>query len=42
MPVSVPMLKLVPRGAELRFWRWASPLLALVLTGVLSGADLRR
>ena len=31
------MLEIVPRGAESRFWRWASPLLALLLTGVFSG-----
>ena len=33
----MPMLELAPRGGESRFWRWASPVLAVVLTGVLSG-----
>ncbi len=32
------MLELVPRGAESRLWRWASPVLALVLTGAISAA----
>src|SRR3984957_6885122 len=31
------MLKVEPRGYESRFWRYASPLLALLLTGVTSG-----
>ena len=31
------MLELVPRGGESRFWRWGSPVLAVVLTGLLSG-----
>jgi ABC-type uncharacterized transport system permease subunit len=31
------MLKIEPRGYESRFWRYASPLLALLLTGVTSG-----
>ena len=31
------LLELVPRGGESRLWRWASPVLAVALTGVLSG-----
>ncbi len=31
------MLNLVPRGTESRFWSYASPLMALVLTCVISG-----
>jgi ABC-type uncharacterized transport system permease subunit len=31
------MLKIEPRGIESRFWRYASPVLALLLTGVTSG-----
>ncbi|PPQ28713.1 ABC transporter permease [Rhodopila globiformis] len=31
------MLRIEPRGCESKFWRYASPLLALVLTGVVSG-----
>ena len=31
------MLELVPRGAESVFWRWGSPVLAVVLTAVISG-----
>jgi len=31
------MLKIEPRGYESKFWRYASPLLALVLTGAVSG-----
>ena len=31
------MLKVEPRGYESKFWRYASPLLALLLTGVTSG-----
>jgi len=31
------MLKIEPRGLESRFWRWGSPILALVLTAVTSG-----
>ena len=31
------MLKIEPRGYESKFWRYASPILALVLTGVTSG-----
>ncbi len=31
------MLSIVPRGLESRFWRYASPVLALVLTCVTSG-----
>ena len=31
------MLKIEPRGYESKFWRYASPLLALFLTGVTSG-----
>jgi simple sugar transport system permease protein len=31
------MLKIEPRGYESKFWRYASPVLALVLTGVTSG-----
>jgi general nucleoside transport system permease protein len=30
------MLRIVPRGYESRFWRWASPLLALLLTGLVA------
>ena len=31
------MLKIEPRGYESRFWRYASPILALLLTGATSG-----
>jgi ABC-type uncharacterized transport system permease subunit len=31
------MLKIEPHGYESKFWRYASPLLALVLTGAVSG-----
>jgi len=31
------MLKIEPRGYESRFWRYGSPILALLLTGVTSG-----
>ncbi len=31
------MLELVPRGGESRLWRWGSPVLAVVLTALLSG-----
>jgi simple sugar transport system permease protein len=31
------MLKIEPRGLESKFWRYASPVLALVLTGLTSG-----
>jgi simple sugar transport system permease protein len=31
------MLKVEPRGYESKFWRYASPILALLLTGVTSG-----
>src|SRR5580658_11001399 len=31
------MLKVEPRGFESKFWRYASPILALLLTGVTSG-----
>ena len=31
------MLKIEPRGFESKFWRYASPVLALLLTGVTSG-----
>jgi simple sugar transport system permease protein len=31
------MLKIEPRGYESKFWRYASPLLALVLTGIVAG-----
>jgi general nucleoside transport system permease protein len=31
------MLKIEPRGYESKFWQYASPLLALLLTGVTSG-----
>jgi ABC-type uncharacterized transport system permease subunit len=31
------MLKIEPRGYQSKFWRYASPVLALVLTGVTSG-----
>ena len=31
------MLKIEPRGYELKFWRYASPILALLLTGATSG-----
>src|SRR5580704_12167480 len=31
------MLKIEPRGQESNFWRYASPILALLLTGVTSG-----
>ena len=31
------MLELVPRGEESRAWRYASPLLAVALTGVIAG-----
>src|ERR1700710_3043840 len=31
------MLKIEPRGYESRFWRYASPILALLLTGVTTG-----
>src|ERR1700759_2020333 len=31
------MLKIEPRGVESKFWRYASPLLALLLTGAVSG-----
>jgi general nucleoside transport system permease protein len=31
------MLKIEPRGTESKFWRYASPILALLLTGVTSG-----
>ncbi|HVY16654.1 MAG TPA: ABC transporter permease [Rhodopila sp.] len=32
------MLKFEPRGAESKVWRYASPVLALVLTGIVTGA----
>lgn len=32
-----PMLKIEPRGYESKFWRYASPVLALLLTGATSG-----
>lgn len=31
------MLKIEPRGSESKLWRYASPILALVLTGLVSG-----
>jgi simple sugar transport system permease protein len=31
------MLKIEPRGTESKFWRYASPILALVLTGIVAG-----
>jgi hypothetical protein len=31
------MLKIEPRGYESKFWRYASPILALLLTGATSG-----
>ena len=31
------MLKIESRGYELKFWRYASPVLALLLTGATSG-----
>jgi ABC-type uncharacterized transport system permease subunit len=31
------MLKIEPRGFESKFWRYASPILALLLTGITSG-----
>ena len=31
------MLKIEPRGYESKFWRYASPVLALLLTGATSG-----
>jgi general nucleoside transport system permease protein len=31
------MLRITPRGSESRFWRYGSPILALLLTGVISG-----
>ena len=31
------MLEIVPRGTESAFWRWGSPVLAVVLTGITAG-----
>src|ERR1700757_4924425 len=31
------MLKIEPRGSESKFWRYAAPILALLLTGATSG-----
>ncbi|HEY1931060.1 MAG TPA: ABC transporter permease, partial [Acetobacteraceae bacterium] len=36
-PARAPMLKIEPRGHESQFWGYASPILALLLTGATSG-----